>query len=451
MMLISFSIILIFVAAVWLGYQKGRHEVEEFLDGQLMLSTRLLEAQMHHSVSVGTGSATLDHTLLPYRGLIEILAKDDRGPYEPELAFKIWSDSGQLLLQSGNANEMPKLSQGASQEASFDGRLWRVLSKKTEAQGLHIQAAHPLDTRHSVGLDVAFNVTSPLLLGLPFLLGLVYFAIKNATNPIRLLSDKIQNKKIGDTTQIPIDQVLHELRPLIGSFNILLNRVNRTFASERQFTANAAHELRSPIAGIKIQAQLALSARDAGIKDKAIGQVVSGIRRCEKLIEQMLRLARLDPDHPDTLSMHSTSIAALTREAIRLERSGAEEKNQRIEFSGCLDTVEVLCDHELILVALSNVIGNAVKYSPQNTQISIKILVLNERIEVSVSDEGPGIPENELTHVTQRFSRGVNAYPNEGSGLGLAIVERVVHIHNAALEVKNLDPNGLFVGISLKR
>ncbi len=450
MVLVSLSTILIFTIAVWFGYQKGRHEVEEFLDGQLMLSTRLLQAQMHHSVGAGKVSASQEDTAHPYRDLIEILAKDDRGPYEPELAFKIWGASGQLLLQSSNANEMPRLSQGAGQESSFDGRLWRISSKKTEEGSFYIQTAHPLDTRHSVGLDVAFNVLSPLLLGLPFLLALVYCAIRNATKPIRLMSEKIKNKKIGDTTEIPMDQVLDELQPLIHSFNILLNRLNMTFANERQFTANAAHELRSPIAGIKIQAQLAFSAREPTIKDRAISQVVSGIRRCEKLIEQMLRLARLDPAHPDSLNMHLTSISMLTREAIRLEQLGADEKNQRIVFSDCSDAIELVCDRELILVAVSNLISNAVKYSPNNSEINVKILVLKELIEISVVDCGPGIPESELAQITQRFSRGTNAFGNEGSGLGLSIVERIVQIHHAVLKVKNLVPNGLYVSILLK-
>jgi two-component system sensor histidine kinase QseC len=451
MVLISLSTILIFAVAVWFGYQKGRHEVEEFLDGQLMLSTRLLDAQMSHSIGALKNNTVLQNGVQPYRDLIEILAKDDRGPYEPELAFKIWDVSGQLLLQSSNAKEMPRLSQGPGQEAYFDGRLWRIASKKTNGQSLYIQTAHPLDTRHSVGLDVALNVMSPLLLGLPFLLALVYFSIGNATKPIRLLSENIKNKKIGDTTLIPMDQVLNELQPLINSFNILLNRLNRTFASERQFTANAAHELRSPIAGIKIQAQLAFSSRDPAIKEKAIGQVVMGVRRSEKLIEQMLRLARLDPDHPDNLNMDSTNVAVLVREAIRLEQSSAEEKNQRLVFYDCPDTISVVCDRELILVAVANLLGNAVKYSPQHSEILIKILLFKESIEISVSDQGPGVPESELVHITKRFSRGMNAYPNEGSGLGLAIVERIVHIHHATLEIKNLVPNGLFVGISLKR
>ena len=445
MVLISLSTILIFAVAVWFGYQKGRHEVEEFLDGQLMLSTRLLEAQMHHSESPGQLHSQ------PYRDLIEILAKDDRGPYEPELAFKIWNASGQLILQSSNADGMPRLDRGPGQESFFNDRLWRVSSKKTDGNAFYIQTAHPLDTRHSVGLDVAFNVMSPLLLGLPFLLTLVFFAIRNSLKSIRLLGKKIQEKKIGDTTQIPLDQVFQELQPLINSFNILLNRLNITFASERQFTANAAHELRSPIAGIKIQAQLAFSARDPAIKDRAIGHVVSGILRCEKLIGQMLRLARLDPDHPENLNMHSVSIAGLVKEAIALEQSGADEKKQRIVSVDCPDSVEVMCDHDLMLVALSNLIGNAIKYSPNCSEISVRIQVLQETVQVSISDQGPGIHESELANITKRFARGANSSTNEGSGLGLAIVERIIQIHHAALEIKNLDSNGLEVSITFNR
>ena len=445
-LLLSVSVILLtlLTAVTVISYDKGVHEVEEFLNGQLALSHRLIDAQVQN---------TMKSSVLPRmsnsqdRTLIEMIANDDRSEYEPELAFKVWNMSGSVVLQSSNAIDMPKLQIGREQEVNFDGRSWLIRNHLSSTGMYVIQTAHPLGTRALVGLDVMWRVISPLLIGIPIGLFLLYVAIRRTFRPIQQLSNQIADRDVFDTTPIILTDVIKELKPLISSFNQLLTRITKSYKSEREFTANAAHELRSPIAGIKIQAQVAEVSTDPIVKRNALRQVLLGIKRCERLISQMLRLAKLDPDHPDTLKLERVAASEIALDAIEVVASEVRDREQRILFDDRTQNLMINADSDLLSTALSNLLENASKYSPSHTVIQLVLAQRGEQVRFEIRDEGPGLPPDDLDRLKQRFARGSDTAGQTGAGLGLSIVEKIVKLHRGKLTLSSEVGQGLSVVI----
>lgn len=477
LLLIGLAEVILVVGAFWLSYDKGKHEAEELLDGQLILSMRLLEAQIHHDSHLvngvqsngakGNGSQTNGAQTngvqtagqdgqarqgktdaSPYAALIELIDDADRGEYEPELAFSVWDAAQRKVLRSNNAADMPRLDVAGFNDLEMDGRAWRSYGKFAGNGSYLIQVAHPMDRRYTVGFEVAERITYPMLFALPLLMIAIYYAIQISLRPVRRLAKTISQRTGMDTQPIDTAQVLPELRPVIEAFNELLGKVETSRKHERQFTADAAHELRSPLAGIKIQAQLAWSAPDDTTKRAAIGQVLAGVQRSERLVEQLLRLARLDPDQAADMEMAPVHLRYLMLEALDLTQTERDARSQKTELE-CDEDLCVQGDNGLLLVALVNVLGNAVKYSPPETTIHLQAKREGATTTLTVWDEGAGIPESEISEITKRFRR-VPGTQGQGSGLGLAIVERIAELHHAELGLSNRTGAGLQVMLRFK-
>ena len=446
MMVLTALLCVLLTAVLLISYDKGVHEVEEFLDGQLALSNRLLDAQVQGMLS--NGSIQADAAGEP-PVLVEILERADRGEYEPELAFKVWDSAGRILLHSDNAAEMPRLAAAEDQEVSYAGRQWLISAHHSKTGSYVIQTAHPLETRDVVGLDVMWRVISPLLIGIPLLLVAVYFAIKKTFKPVFQLGKSINQRSVTDTEPIPLDDVIEELKPLIRSFNSLLARMNQSLKNEQQFTANAAHELRSPIAGIKVQAQVAALSSDGKVKNKSVQQILLGIQRCERLINQMLRLARLDPSQPDTIKRENVAVRQVVRDAIEVAANLVSERQQKVVVEGEHQESVAAVDRELLATALSNLIENASKYSPVGSDIRVWFTQSNNDVCFMVTDQGSGIPEQEIDRLMQRFARGDNIAGQTGAGLGLAIVERIVKLHGGRFELRPNEDVGMSASICI--
>lgn len=443
---ISISLLLVWGLVAWFAYDKGLHEAEELMDGQLALSARLLDGQISHEENLHPDAwyprrdATLDST---YPALIENLDPAGRLPYEQELAFQIWTINGVLKLQSSNARGMERIMTTGYQLQTFNDQLWRVYTKSVRNDQYMIQVAHPVTTRDQIGLDVAGRATLPLFFAFPFLLLLVVWATRRSLRPLDAIAHNLTNRSMDELDPVLLSGVPEELVPIIQAFNLMLDRVRVSIQNERRFTSNAAHELRTPLAGVKLYAQLAQAATDPQERARFIEQVLKGIGRSERLVEQMLRLARLDPDNADLKNtMEIIDIRTLLLEVQDVETINTREKNQKIQL--ILPTAELTIrgHHDLLMVALSNLIGNASRYSPSHTTLTLGCRSDETELGLFVLDQGPGIGTEELPTITQRFKRGKDVIA-EGSGLGLAIVERIANIHGARLFLSNLPQAGL--------
>lgn len=443
---ISISLLLVWGMVAWFAYDKGLHEAEELMDGQLALSARLLDGQINHEenhhpdVWYKGSDATLD---LTNPALIENLDPAGRLPYEQELAFQIWTNKGVLKLRSSNASEMPHIKTPGYHYREFNGQTWRIFTKQTRNQDYMIQVAHPVTTRDQIGLDVAGRATTPLLFSFPLLLLMVAWAVNRSLKPLGAIAENLSRRTTDELESVSLSGIPKELVPIIHAFNQLLDRVRVSLQNERRFTSNAAHELRTPLAGIKLYAQLAQKTVDPVERSRFIEQVLNGLARSERLVDQMLRLARLDPENPYLkIATDDVDVRTLLLEVQDSEQINVEEKQQRIELVLPDAEVSIEGHHELLLVALCNLVGNASRYSPPGTVITVGYRSDGTGYGVFVQDQGPGIDPEELPSMTQRFKRGRDVTA-EGSGLGLAIVERIAVIHHAVISVSNLPQGGL--------
>ncbi len=445
---ISICLMVIWGAVAWIAYDKGLHEAEELMDGQLALSARLLDGQIKHEeishpnvwYSVRDGSSEMTSPIL-----IENLDLEGRLPYEQELAFQIWTVSGVLKLRSENALGMIWLGVQGYSHQEFNGLLWRTFAKATMDGNYVIQVAHPLTSRDRIGLDVAWRVIIPLLIAFPLLILAIGWAINRSLKPLNKVAANLNRRTMAELDPVPLQGLPREIFPIIQAFNVLLDRVSLSIQNERRFTSNAAHELRTPLAGIKLYAQLAQSTMEPVEREKFMSRVLHGIARADRLVQQMLRLARLDPDSSVLKSdQEQIDIRTLFLEVQDMEAINIRNKHQKVELD-IPDNAKVMMGYEdLLLVALRNMIGNASRYSPPNTVITVGSWRRDDFFGLYVQDQGAGIPHDELPTITQRFKRGKDVTA-EGSGLGLAIVERIAAIHQASLLISNLTRGGLRV------
>ena len=450
LILIGIAEVLLVAGAFWLTYDKSRHEAEELLDGQLAISMRLIEAQIRHDERLfAMNGSAIDNSFEQWsdQSGIEEVSNTDRGPYEPEIAFGVWSTEGLPLLRSANARQMQRqLEQGFS-DLQILNQPWRSYTKLSADGRYWIQVAHSIETRDYAGLEVAERVTYPMILALPLLLIVIYYAIHLSIKPVRQLAREISQRRGNDMAPIDTSGVIAELLPVIASFNQLLERVHQSTLNERRFTADAAHELRSPLAGLKVQAQVASESNDPVAQRRALDNVLLAVQRSERLVEQLLRLSKLDPADGGGIRMQPVDLRYLSLEALDATQHERVLRNQTVEFKIPDTDICVLGDDDLLLVMVTNILSNATKYAPPDTRVIVDVVFEDTSVALVISDEGPGIPEWELPEITKRFKRGDRSQ-GEGSGLGLAIVERICQLHDASLLITNLAQGGLCVKVS---
>ena len=433
---VSIATFLVWGAAGVVSYDQALHEADELMDGQLAQSAKLLMAQVLHEVE------DLEETT----AITETLDDSSSHPYEQHIEFRVWSASGRLLLRSKNSpdtiwSNTPKDDDFHYADMIHAGQPWRMLSMRSPDRLYLVQVAHPTQDRERVGLEVATQVAIPILLALPLLGLLVYFSVRRALRPLDKLAADVAARSPDNLETLSEPHAPRETQPLVAALNRLLTRLSATLENERRFTADAAHELRTPLAAVKIQAQVALASTDAADHQHALRQVLAGADRATRLVEQLLRLARLDPLAQLPRSSE-IDLAALATEVIDEMQDMAERKQQHLSFVASGQPTKVQGDTDLLRVALRNLLENALRYTPEAGVIEVATTLENGRPVLAVRDSGPGVAAEDIPHLLERFYRG-SATSGEGSGLGLAIVQRIAQLHNARLVIENRPAGGL--------
>lgn len=425
--------ILIWLVAGVVSYKKASHEAEELLEGQLAQSAKLLMAQVHHEKN-NNGKKV--------RALVEGMVGGERHPYEQPLEFQIWGKDGTLWLRSGNAPAEPLAGQPGYRDILHHGQPWRMLAIWAPSGEFQVQVAQSLADRERVALEVATQVGLPIVLALPLLALLIYLAVRRAVRPLDLLAEGLAARNPDNLEALPENgNAPSEVRPLVHALNSLLVRLHIALDNERRFTADAAHELRTPLAAIKIQSQVALASTDEADRRHALRQVRAGTDRASRLVDQLLRLARLDP----LAGISQATDVRLDELATRLADEVAplaRELGKSLSLVDSPDEVVVRGDADLLRVALRNLVENALRHTPDGCEVTLGVSLDKGLPMLWVRDTGPGVAEDELSRLTERFFRGRDV-TQEGSGLGLAIVRRVAELHGARLELANHPEGGL--------
>ena len=424
------------VVLVWTGasawtYYDARHEFDEILDAHLAQSATLLVVQMSHDFDeVETEHAPLLHK------------------YSRRVAFQVWEGGRVLRLHSANAPSLPLADreQGFS-DSVIDGIHWRVFSTWDESGKNLIHVAELSGVREGMARGIATNLLKPMLISLPLLAFLLWVAVARGLNPLVKLTSEVARREPDNLAALNLETAPNEVVPLIQRLNRLFVSIAASLQKERRFTADAAHELRTPVAGIKAQAQVARAAANEAERNHALDNAIIGCDRAAHLIEQLLTLARIDI--LDDALTETCNLSGIAAEVIATLAPAALNRNVRLELMEG-DEATVQGNPVLLRILLRNLIDNAVRHTLPGTSVWISVGHEQGQAYVAVNDNGPGLAETDLTRLTERFYRPVGTL-GSGSGLGLSIVKRIADIHNASLRiVARHEGTGLTVTVTFK-
>ncbi len=422
------------VAAAWLvtmvfSYIDAHHKVDELFDAQLSQAAQTLLALASHDEGED----------------IEDLG-DATHKYQRRMRFQIWRADGTLLMRSKNAPKLPlTVETGFSETRLGDDGHWRHFSQWNDDHSLQVQVSENHHLRDELIGHIAWRLLFPALFGLP-LIGLwVWLATRRGFAALDGIADQIASRHPQQLQPLHPAAAPEEIRTLLEALNGLFRRVEHTIEAERRFTADAAHELRTPLAALQAQLQVAQRARDNDERDRSLNQLQSGLTRAAHLVDQMLHLARLDPESglPAPQAVDLGKLA----EAVCADL-GPQILAKNIDFDLAANPdSQVTGQAEWLGVLIRNLVDNAVRYTPKGGQVRVGIVRDQRCVRLSVADSGPGIPVDERESVLRRFHR-LNQGNQPGSGLGLAIVARIAELHGATLKLDtSITPKGLLVTV----
>jgi two-component system, OmpR family, sensor histidine kinase QseC len=371
--------------------------------------------------------------------------------YERLLRYQIWSGDGQLLLRSANAPTTAMADrEGFSESTDSDGINWRHFGIWDQHRSFRVLVSEAHSVRNTLLRNIVLDLARPMVLGLPVLMFLLWYAIRRGLNPLRVVTEEIARKKVENLTPLDVGNSPEEIRPMALALNNLLHSVSRALENERCFTANAAHELRTPLAAIQAHLVAARGAASEGDREHSLDQLQRGLDRGIRLVGQLLTLARLDPEQalPDVEPVDAAHVI----EAVCAELAPlALQRNQTLELTAESGLPQLPGNSGLLAMLFANLIDNAIRYTPDGGHIRIKVRAERSGLCIEVTDDGPGIPVSERERVFERFCRLADQ-TKPGTGLGLTICRRVAQLHNANVELADgQDGRGLTVRVLLPR
>lgn len=408
---------LLWLLAAVLAWADTRRELDELLDGHLAQSAALLIAlQLQEGGEVPLPPASNLHR------------------YSPRVAFQVWRN-GEMEMHSWNAPAEPLAPLEPGFHAShLAGRDWRVFAARPNGSDAIVLIGELSYSRGEILQAVLRSSLLPLLVALP-LLGLsVWWAVRLGLVPLDRLGRELAARDPAELAPIRLDDAPAELLPLIQALNGLFDRTTALLASERRFTADAAHELRTPIAGIRAQAQAALAVADPAARRHALQATLAGCDRATRLVQQLLTLARLEAEPLARQGL--ADLVVLARDEVVEIASTAFDEGQELQLEAPEEEgwLQVRGEPTLLAVLLRNLIDNALRYSPRGATVRVSVLPdlategdtddAPRRVRLVVEDSGPGLPPEHLLRLGERFFRALgNDRP--GSGLGWSIVRRI--------------------------
>ena len=431
-------LVVVWSATALATWADARHELDELLDGHLAQAAALLVVQQAHEIE----ELQEDEDKHERRGV----DAPSLHRYAPKAAFQVWHE-GQLVLRSAGAPAQPMGPEGQHFSQGFDtitiaGERWRVFTTRGAEQDVQVYVAEMVDSRAAIGRAVLHSTFWPAALALPlWALGL-WWVIRRALAPLRDMSSTLAARAPDALRAVELaDDAPQEMRPLVASLNGLLGRIARLMEAERRFTADAAHELRTPIAAIRAQAQVALGAGDDAPRRHALLATLEGCDRATHLVTQLLTLSRLEAAGKaglvplDLSQVAQRVLAQAAPQALAKSQQLSLQVGEASDDDAPLQSVPVNGLETLLEVLLRNVVDNAIRYAPAGAQVQVQLQPVPGGAVLCVEDSGPGMSDADIARLGERFFR-VLGTEQSGSGLGWSIVRRIAALHHADLSVE---------------
>ncbi|MEQ1532783.1 MAG: sensor histidine kinase [Sideroxydans sp.] len=318
-----------------------------------------------------------------------------------------------------------------------EGGKTRMVSLTFMSNGelLQLHVSETTLQRQALIRGILANIVIPQLLLTLIALAVVWYGLKQGLRPLERLRREVLNRKRDDLSQLDVGQAPAEVRPLIDAVNDLLARLKQVMAAQQRFVADAAHQLRTPFAGLKTQSELALRSNDAQQKQRALEHILNNTQHGIRLVNQLLALARNEPGGQSTQHFVTLNLSQLAQECTVTWVQMALEKNIDIGFEAPDTRVEIKGDASSLIEMLNNLIDNAIRYTPAGGHITVSVNEDTQGAQLSVEDNGTGIEPQHRERVFERFYRVLGS-GQSGSGIGLAIVAEVAKRHGAELKLE---------------
>lgn len=453
------------------SYRDAQHEIEEVFDAQLAQTSRLLEGMVGRDMPPADRQAlqaALDQALQARQ---EAGAPSSGHPYEGKLAFQVLDEQGQVLLQSASAptgalaqlvrDLQPSdstrhpvalasivLQLAGYHTVALDRHQWRLFMRHDRQDNHWVLVAEREDVRGELVGKIALRSLLPDLLGLPLLALLVWLAVGWGLRPLQRMAELIKSRAPDNLAPLVLEGLPVELEPMSAALNRLLLQVNQLLEQEKRFIADAAHELRTPLAVLRIHAHNALEAADPSDRAEALRQLGVGVERATRVVAQLLTLARLEPSvlqlamvELDLLGLVRNELAELIPLALEHDQELTLEADERVDH-------RLRADGPSLGTLLQNLVSNAVQFTPAGGHIQVSLEAQAHALLLRVQDSGSGVEPVRRARLFERFYRQNDS---QGAGLGLSIVWRIVELHRGSISLEDSPLGGLEVCVRLPR
>jgi two-component system sensor histidine kinase TctE len=309
-----------------------------------------------------------------------------------------------------------------------------------------VQVAETLAARQEFERRILMSLMTSELAFIALLLGVLWIGIAQALRPLGILTESVDRREASDLTALPTTNVPREIAPLIVAINRLLARVSSDVEMRNRFIANAAHQLRTPLAGLQTQSELALRTQDSAERNKIIEKIKIGCERAGRVVHQLLVLAKFEPN-AGAVAKADVILQPLVAGCIEDALDQAMAKSVEVSLDAPDKPIGIVGDALLLRELVSNLLDNAIRYTSTGGKVNVRIKTdASNRAVLEVSDSGPGIPDSDRERVFERFYRVEGAAPG-GSGLGLAIVSEISAVHQAEIELQSEPGKGTTVAV----
>ncbi len=435
-LLLGVTIIILLTAIV--NYYLAQRDIENHLDILLSQSAYAIEALFNQNYDQGELvriQNSVDQIPFQVQKNLERYDSHNTIVFRNAFEFEIWTDKGKLLLHSGGTPSFPikELKRGFS-NFKIDHVNWRVFTIHNKVNALLFVVAERFNTRHALGRQITNDYLITILFAYPLLGLLIWGIIGRGLGSLKRVAHEVSHREPNYLEPVDTQFVPTEIKPLVDELNQLFLRLHQALEREKRFASDAAHELRTPLAALRAQAQVALKAADDSARMTSLKNVLKGVDRCTHIVDQLLTLSRLVPEATSLTDVTRLNLPNLITEILANLAPIAIKKNIDIELIAPKKRIFIIGNATAIGILTRNLVDNAIRYTPQDGEIKVFVSREDGYAVVRVQDNGPGIPAELRGRVFERFFR-VLGNKSPGSGLGLAIVQQIASLHQADIRL----------------
>ncbi|MET0001782.1 MAG: ATP-binding protein, partial [Candidatus Thiodiazotropha lotti] len=432
LVMISLSILLLWGTTFGFTWWRTSRDINLVYDAELKLVAELLAVATEHELE------ELD--------LEDYQINLSESGYDFPLLLQVWSDDNKLVIQGpGTPGYVltSSVDDGYS-DSEFDGEGWRVYTLNITEYNYRVHVARGHAASEALVSSFVQDVVKPLLIVLP-LSGMLWFIIQQGFRPLRSVSRLIGERDYDYLNPVTTEHIPEEVADLVDELNALLARLKVSIERNNRFTADVAHELRTPIAGMLVQMQSSVTGRTDEEREKGLAQINKGLNHLNHVVKQLLILASIEPEKIrkqfevfDLISVAEEVLSDISPMALSKQVEMELIANDQIKLNG---------NREMLAIMLSNLVTNAMKFTPSGNKISVSIKNHYKGVELAVEDSGPGIPDDKKKWVFERLNR-LPGETESGSGLGLSIVKEICELHQGIITLQDRkDEHGLIVNL----